>query len=141
MPLVLILVLVNATLVIHAAKTGRFGPWGYVIILLPGFGALGYVLVELLPELMGSPGARKARRQISRSLNPEQQYRRLTDELEVAETIANRAALADDPIYCVRKARAEFGLEQWQQAVETLDDLRRRWPDYQSGEAHLLYAR
>ena len=28
-----------------------------------------------------------------------------------------------------------------QDAVTTLDDLRRRWPDYQSADAHLLYAR
>lgn len=166
MPLALILVLVNATLIIHAAKTRRFWPWAYVILLLPGFGALGYVIVELMPEVMGSPGARKARKRISRSLNPEQEYRRLSDELEIADTIANRAALADeclvlrrfaeakrhyeiilgmplgeDPIYYLRKARAEFGLEAWQQVVDTLDDLRRRWPDYESGEAHLLYAR
>jgi hypothetical protein len=166
MPLAVVLFLVDATLVIHAAKTGRFWPWAYVILLLPGFGALGYVIVELLPEVMGTTGARKARRQLARSFNPEQDYRRLSEQLEVADTIANRQALADeclalgrfdeakhhyevilakplgdDPIYCVRKARAEFGLEAWQQAVATLDDLRRRWPDYQSGEAHLLYAR
>lgn len=166
MPLALVLVLVDAILIIHAAKTGRFWPWAYVILFLPGFGALGYVIVELLPEVMGSPGARHTRKRISRSLNPEQEYRRRADELEVADTIANRAALADeclalgkfaeakhhyeiilgmplgeDPIYFVRKARAEFGLEQWQKAVDTLDDLRGRWPDYESGEAHLLYAR
>jgi hypothetical protein len=28
-----------------------------------------------------------------------------------------------------------------EEAVATLDDLRKRWPDYQSAEAHLLYAR
>ena len=143
MPLALILLLVNAMLIIHAAKTGRFWPWAYVVLLLPGLGALGYVIVELMPEVMGSPGARKARKRISRSLNPEQEYRRLTDELEIADTIANRAALADeclvlrrfaeakrhyeiilgmplgeDPIYCLRKARAEFGLEAWHQVVD-----------------------
>ena len=53
MPLALILLLVNAMLIIHAAKTGRFWPWAYVILLLPGLGALGYVIVELMPEVMG----------------------------------------------------------------------------------------
>jgi hypothetical protein len=166
MPLAVVLFLVDATLVIHAAKSGRFWPWAYVILLLPGFGALGYVIVELVPEWMGSVHGRQTRKRLSRNFNPEKQYRQLADQLEVADTIASRAALADecldlgkfveakrhyehilaqplgdDPIYCVRKARAEFGLEAWQQAVATLDDLRRRWPDYQSGEAHLLYAR
>src|SRR5580704_4876446 len=49
MPFALVLVLVNATLIIHAAKSGRFWPWAYVILLLPGFGAIGYVIVELVP--------------------------------------------------------------------------------------------
>jgi hypothetical protein len=166
MPLALVLVLVDATLVIHAAKSGRFWPWAYVILLLPGFGALGYVIVELVPEWMGSVHGRQTRKRLSRNFNPEKQYRQLADQLEVADTIASRAALADecldlgkfveakrhyehilaqplgdDPIYCVRKARAEFGLDRPQDAVTTLDDLRRRWPDYQSADAHLLYAR
>jgi hypothetical protein len=93
-------------------------------------------------------------------------YRELTDQLQVADTIANRAALAeeclalgkfeealghyehilalpmgDDAIYALGKARAQFGLGNPQQAVATLDDLRERWPDYQSAEGHLLYAR
>ena len=38
-------------------------------------------------------------------------------------------------------ARAEFGLGRSEDTVKTLDELRRRWPDYQSAEGHLLYAR
>src|SRR5262249_11188373 len=70
MPLALILVVINAVLIIHAAKTGRFWPWGYVILFLPGFGALGYILVELLPEWLGSPrgaGRAAANRPFARS--------------------------------------------------------------------------
>jgi hypothetical protein len=166
MPLALVLFLLDATLVIHAAKSGRFWPWAYVILLLPGFGALGYVAVELVPEWMGSAHGHQTRKRLSRTLNPEKQYRQLVDRLEVADTIASRAALADeclelgkfaeakrhyehilaqplgdDPIYCVRKARAEFGLDRPHDTVATLDDLRRRWPDYQSADAHLFYAR
>jgi hypothetical protein len=84
----------------------------------------------------------------------------------VLDTIANRSALAqeclalgtfeeakrhydhvlglplgDDPIFALGKARAEFGLGHPQETVATLDELRARWPDYQSAEAHLLYAR
>ena len=39
------------------------------------------------------------------------------------------------------KARAEFGVGRPQAAVATLDDLRARWPDFQSADGHLLYAR
>lgn len=166
MPLALVLVLLDLTLVIHAAKTGRFNPWGYVILLLPGIGGLAYVGLELLPQWFGSAQGRQARRHISNKLNPEKRYRELLDRLEMADTIANRAAVADecqelgkfeeakthyehilslplgdDPIYAVRKARAQFGCGRPHDTVATLDELRKRWPDYQSADGHLLYAR
>jgi hypothetical protein len=166
MPFGIVLLLINVGLIVHAAKSGRFWPWGYVILFIPGFGALAYVLVELLPEWFGSAQGVKARRRVVTTLDPEKRYRALADQLEVTDTIANRGALAeeclslgkfaeaeshyehilalpmgDDAIYAFGKARAQFGLGRPQDAVATLDDLRKRWPDYQSAEAHLLYAR
>jgi hypothetical protein len=166
MPLGIILLLINVGLIVHAAKTGRFWPWGYVILFIPGFGALAYVVVELLPEWFGSAHGQKARRRVVSTLDPEKRYRALSDQLEIADTIAGRAGLAeeclalgkfaeaerhyarilalplgDDAIYAFGKARAQFGLGHPQDAVVTLDGLRDRWPDYQSAEAHLLYAR
>jgi hypothetical protein len=166
MPFGIVLLLINVGLIVHAAKTGRFWPWGFVILFIPGFGALAYVLVELLPEWFGSAQGQHARRRVVSTLDPGKRYRMLTDQLEVADTIATRGALAeeclalgkfaeaeghyehilalpmgDDAIYAFGKARAQFGLGRPQDAVATLDDLRKRWPDYQSAEAHLLYAR
>jgi hypothetical protein len=166
MPFGIILLLVNVSLIVHAAKTGRFWPWGFVILFIPGFGALAYLLVELVPEWFGSVHGQQARRHLVSTLDPQKRYRLLGEQLEVADTIANRAALADecqtlgkyaealnhyervlalpmgdDAIYALGKARAQFGLGRAQDAVATLDDLRRRWPDYQSPDAHLLYAR
>jgi hypothetical protein len=162
----LIILLIQVVLIVHAAKTGRFWPWGYVILFLPGFGALAYVLVELLPEWFGSVQGQHARKRVVSTLDPGKRYRLLTDQLEVTDTIANRSALAeeclalgkfdealrhyervlslplgDDAVYALGKARAQFGLGHPQETVATLDDLRARWPDYQSAEGHLLYAR
>ena len=39
------------------------------------------------------------------------------------------------------RARAEFGLGRFPDAVSTLEELKRRWPDYNSSDGHLLYAR
>ena len=166
MPLALLLVLVDVVLVVHAAKTGRFSPWGYVIIMLPGIGAVAYVVVELIPEWLSGVQGQKARAHVSRTLDPTRRYRELADALALTDTIANRAALAteclaverfaeakehfehilalplgDDPHYELGLARAEFGLDRPQQALATLDRLRDRWPDFQSADGHLLYAR
>jgi len=118
---------------VHAAKTGRFWPWGYVVIFLPGFGALAYVLIELLPEWFGSVQGQKTRSRVVSTLDPGKRYRALADQLEVADTIATRADLAeeclalgkfdealghyehnlslpmgDDAVYAYGKARAQF---------------------------------
>jgi hypothetical protein len=166
MPLALILGAIDILLVVHAAKTGRFSPWAYVILMIPVFGALAYVLVELAPEWFGSHQGQKARKRLVSTIDPGRRYRALTDELAITDTIANRDALAaeclelgkfeeakhhydeilarplgDEPIFCLGRARAEFGLGQSVETIATLDELRRRWPDYQSADGHLLYAR
>jgi hypothetical protein len=166
MPIALILGVLDIVLVVHAARSGRFYPWAYVILMIPGLGALAYVLVELGPEWFGSYQGQKARKSIVRAVNPEGRYRALTDELAITDTVANRAALAaeclalgkfdeakhhyddilarplgEEPIYMLGRARAEFGAGRSSDAVATLDELRGRWPDYQSADGHLLYAR
>jgi hypothetical protein len=161
-----ILLLIDVACIVHAAKTGRFWPWGYVVLFLPGFGAAAYVLIELVPEWFGSVHGQKARARVVSTLDPGRRYRLLADQLEVTDTIANRSALADecltlgrfdealqhyqhilslpmgdDPIYVLGRARAQFGLGRWDDVIVSLDNLRSRWPDYQSAEGHLLYAR
>jgi hypothetical protein len=166
MPLVLVLVLLDVTLVIHAAKTGRASPWAYIILMVPGIGAIAYVVAVLVPDWFGSVQGLETQRAIANKLNPEKRYRALCDAVEIADTIANRVALAeeclelekyeeakrhfavvlsrpmgDEPVYMLGKARAEFGLGRPDETIATLEALRERWPDYQSGEGHLLYAR
>jgi hypothetical protein len=167
MPLLgLVLLTIDITLVVHAAKTGRFSPWAYIILMIPVAGAIAYVVVELVPEWLGSYKGQQARQRVGRALNPEKVYRALKDQVEIADTIANRQALAEeclelgrfeeaevqydailaqplgeDPSFALGRARAQFGQGRFRDAKATLDDLRQRWPDYQSADGHLLYAR
>jgi hypothetical protein len=166
MPLALILGVLDVVLVIHAAKTGRFSPWAYIILMIPLFGSLAYVGVELVPEWLGSYQGQKAKKNFVRTLDPQRRYRALTDELAITDTIANREGLAaecvalgkfdeaihhyneiiarpmgEEAVFYLGLARAEFGGGHPADTVVTLDELRRRWPDYQSADGHLLYAR
>jgi hypothetical protein len=166
MPFALVIVLLDITLIYHASRTGRLQPWAFIILVAPGIGALAYIVVELVPEMLSGPGAQQARRRVANKLDPEKQYRELSDRLAAADTIANRAALAaeclkiarfgeaerhydhilklpmgSEPLYALGKAKAQFGGNLPAEAVATLDDLQTRWPDFQSAEGHLLYAR
>jgi hypothetical protein len=140
-------------------------PWFYIILFLPGIGALAYIAVELVPQWFGSSRGQRARQQLSTTLNPTGRYRELRDELAVVDTISNRAALAeeclrlgkfdealeqydaiiakplgDEPSFMLGRARAQFGLGQAAEAVATLDTLKSTWPDYQAPEYRLLWA-
>ena len=88
MPLVALLFVINVVFIVHAAKTGRFMPWGYLILLLPGVGLIAYILVELVPEWMGSRQGQQARQRVVNTLDPDKQYRKLMDELEITDSIA-----------------------------------------------------
>jgi hypothetical protein len=167
MPLLSILLLaVNAFCIVHAARSGRFWPWAYVVLFLPGIGAVAYFFLELVPEWQGTPSGRRATAQIGRTIAPEKRYRQLKEDLETADTIANRKALAeecgtlgrhdeaiglwesilplplgDDPKIHENLARALFVAGHSAEALKRLEILKDKWPDYHSGDGHLLYAR
>lgn len=166
MPFAIMLFAIDVVCVIHAAKTGRFSPWAYVILFLPGIGAAAYLVVEIFPAWLGSYGGQRRRRQVMRTIDPDRTYRALSHELEIADTIANRDALAkeclaqrkydealthydvitagrlgDEPKYLMGKAQSLMGLEKPAEALRVLDELKARWPDYQSQEGHLTYAK
>jgi len=166
MPVALVVLLLDLTLIYHASRTGRLRPWAFIILLVPMMGAIAYIVVELIPEWFSNPGARQARQRVALRLDPEKHYRELSDRLVVTDTIANRAALAEecvkvgrfgeaeqhydhilalpmghDPIYALEKAQAEFSAKRPADALATLDDLQKQWPDFDSADAHLLYAR
>jgi hypothetical protein len=166
MPVALVVLLLDITLIYHASRTGRLQPWAFIILMVPFLGAMAYIVVELVPEWFSSPGARQARQRVANRLDPDKRYRELSDRLADSDTIANRANLAaeclnvarfdeavrhyehiltlplgDVPQYALAKAQAQFSAKRPSEAMATLDDLQKRWPNFDSAEGHLLYAR
>ena len=166
LPIGLIVTVIDIALIVHAAKTGRFMPWGFIILFLPGIGALAYVVVEIVPQWLGSAGVRRAGQNLAAALDPERRYREAKEQLAIVDTIANRAALAeaalslgkfdearalyaaivvqplgDEPSFMLGRARAEFGLGEAATALATLAELKTHWPQYQAPDADLLYGR
>ena len=167
MPVALVVLLLDITLIYHASKTGRLQPWAFIILMIPLVGALAYIVVELVPEWFGSPGAQQARKRIAGKLDPEKLYRELSDRLAGSDTIANRAGTCSrvPEDRAIRRSRAALrshpdtadgwrtGLRAGQGAgrnsVAIVRRTRsRRWTICKSAgrilnrpKAHLLYAR
>lgn len=150
----------------HAVFKRQPALWYFVIVALPFVGATMYLLTELLPSARSSPTARRMKAGVSEAIDPDREVRAARQALEKLDTAENRKRLgdalvarksyseardiyesaltgahADDPHMLMGLSRALFGLEDYSGVRDTLDRLRAAWPDYQSPDGHMLYAR
>ena len=167
MPVLALLEIVAQILcAVHVWRTGRSLYWLYIILLVPGLGMAGYFCFEILPELMGTRTARRAVKGVGKALDPGRRVREAERRLAITANAANKAELAEayleagrdqeavalfkdtlagvhatDPALMFGLARAYFAAGAFADTVATLDALREANPEYQSPEAHLVYAR
>lgn len=157
---------IQAGLIIHVIKTGRNTIWIWVLALLSLPGAIAYVAVELIPELLRSRTAQRTARGFKKAMNPEADLRRYENEARLTGNVASRQRFAEelvrhgrydeaivqyrsaltglyehDPNIMLGLAKAQFGKGDATAARATLDELIRVNPDFRSPEGHLLYAR
>lgn len=166
MPLYLMIGAAQIFFIVHAARTGRPYYWMTIILFIPFLGMVAYIVFELLPNAHQSPTGQKAMRNAQKLVNPEGDYRKLTLQLENTPTVANKRALADecvrlgkleeaehlyrdgmtgihatDPALMLGIARVRFAQGDAAGTLEALDELRAANPGFQSGDAHMIYAR
>lgn len=159
-------ILVQILLVIHIMKTGRNNYWIYLVIFAPLIGSVAYLILELLPEFFATRTGRKLSQNLDNAINPHRDLKKAALNLEIADTVENARRLAqqcldsgrfadardlfrkslnglyhDDPNLMLGLAQSEFGLGEFQQVKNTLDELKQKNPDYRHADAHLLYAR
>ena len=162
----LLIPLLQLTCIIHALRSGRDRTWIYILALLPGVGALAYLVVEILPGLLHSRTGRGLQQRAIRSLDPSRDVRRRREALEEADTVDNHRLLAealaaagefteavevyrriltgihtDDPGMLLGMAEAAFAAAQFDEALRTVLRLGETSPRYQPVAAQLLYAR
>lgn len=167
MPLLAILLLViQIAFAVHAVRTGKDFIWLWLILLVPGIGCAVYFFTQILPGLGNSRTLKRATNGLLKAIDPQREFKRRKDLLEIADTVENRVALADeciearmfpqaiellqgslkgmhkdDPAILVRLARAQFENAEPAKAIATLDALIAAHPNHQSPDDHLLYAR
>jgi hypothetical protein len=151
---------------VHVVRTGRPFWWLWIILILPGLGCLVYFVAEMLPDLQRSSTARRAGTNLVSIVDPGRSLRRLEEEVEVADTVSNRRALArgylragrhdeaielyrsclkgvfeDDVALSLELAYALFLSGAYEEAKARLEQLGRRELGIRGPERDLLYAR
>jgi len=163
--LYLLIPLLQIICVVHVVRTGRPFMWIYILLFLPGLGVAAYVIVEILPGWFGSRTARNLGSSAVSALDPKRELRYRRQALDEADTVDNRRLLAeslvaagepgealelyrgiltgihaDDPGMLLGKAKAAYGVGQYDLALETVLQLGETNPRYQPVEAQLLHA-
>lgn len=157
---------IQVGLIVHVIKTGRNMIWILALGLLPLVGSIAYVVVEILPQLLGGKTARRAKSGVQRMLDPDRDLRRASAEVEISGNVDARRRLAEellersqfdaaidvyqgglkgifehDPTLLLGLARAHFGKQDYAAARATLERLMEHNPEFKSVDAQLLYAR
>jgi hypothetical protein len=88
-------ILVQIGCVVHLFRNHRNSLWLWAIILLPIAGSAAYIVVEVLPGLFRRREVRSVKAAAVRRLDPDRELRAARAALDVADTAANRTALAD----------------------------------------------
>ncbi|MBL0059732.1 MAG: hypothetical protein IPP35_11665 [Elusimicrobia bacterium] len=79
---------------VHAFRNGRESYWLWIILLFPGAGTLIYFFSEILPDIRRGSLWDLWEETLS-SWIPGRQLKRLREQLEMTDTVANRQALAE----------------------------------------------
>ena len=101
----------------HIWKTGRPYWWMFVVIGFPVFGAVGYLLFEVLP----SAGAHHHVKRVIKHFDPGADFRARLAEVERCGSIANKLALADE---CINIAQFDDAIRIYRGVLQShADDL------------------
>lgn len=150
---------------VHALKNGRNTYWLFILFSFPLFGSIVYFFVEYLPSSKMERGVKQASSKAIKLLDPSKDLRNAQQAFDLTPTIQNRMQLAaaldaagmhkeaaeqfdlclegpfaKDPEVRFGAARAKFHVEESQQAIELLEQLRLSNAEFRPEQLSLLLA-
>lgn len=162
----LVSIVLQVACAIHVVRSGRPLYWLLILFIGSYLAVIVYLLVAVIPDLRNDPRSRQAASRMLHSVDPERRRRTIQQRLEIADTVDNRRALAEesmrmgdyanaaelyrsvlkgmyatDPAFLLGLAQAQANTNDYAGARATLDTLFSANPDYRSPDAELLRAR
>ena len=149
MPILILSLLIQVTLIIHVIRTGRPTFWIFLILFAPGIGSLIYIILEILPNTGIIQSMRKAEQKVIKAVDPTRELRAAQEAFDLTPTVGNRLRLAqasldmgdfsnaeilyrgclegqfvDDSAALLGHARALVELGRHQEALDRINQLR-----------------
>ncbi len=107
--------LIDALCVGHIFRTGRSLLWMLPIIVFPLLGAIGYFFLAILPDMLGSSGARRFADNMLSAADPGRGYREKKRAVERVGSADSKRALAEE---CLRMGRFADAVELYESAMD-----------------------
>jgi hypothetical protein len=95
MPILIMSLIIQVTLIIHVIRTGRPNWWIFFLLFAPGIGSGVYILLEILPSTGLFPALRKAEQKVIKAMDPTRELRAAQEAFDLSQTVGNRLRLAD----------------------------------------------
>ena len=164
--LLLISVALQIACAVHVVRSGRPMYWLWIIFVGSYLAVIVYLIVAVIPDLRNDPRGRQAASAVLNTIDPERRKRAIQARLEIADTVDNRRALAEesmrlgdyanaaelyrsvlqgvyasDAAFLLGLAQAQAGMEDFAAARTTLETLFTQHPSFRHNDAELLRAR
>ena len=81
--------------IVHVIRNNGRTFWIFPLLIAPVVSAIAYFIVEILPTLQHNRHVRAAKHQVVEKLDPERELRAAREQLDIADTMANRIRVAD----------------------------------------------
>jgi hypothetical protein len=99
--------LFSIALCVHAVRSGQASYWLLIILLLQPLGGIVYFIVNVAPEWLGGPTARRVGQEARARLDPDREYREARAAVDDAPTVRNQMRLAEAAADMGRHEEAE----------------------------------
>jgi hypothetical protein len=164
--LVLVSIALQIACAVHVVRSGRQLYWIWILFIGSYLAVIVYLLVAVLPDLRNDPRSRVAANRVRDTIDPERRRRAIQQRLEIADTVDNRRALAEESMrlgdyanaaelyrsvlkgmyatdagFLLGLAQAQANGNDFDGARLTLDTLFSSNPGFRSADAELLRAR
>ena len=150
---------------VHALKTGRQMYWLIILFSFPLFGSLVYFFAEYLPSSKMERGVKQVSQKAMQLLDPSRELREARQAFDLTPTVQNRMRLAaaldgageyneaveqfdaclngpfaNDPEVCFGAAKAKLHVNQPQQSIQLLQDIRTKQKEFRPAQLSILLA-
>lgn len=109
------ILLIDLAFAWHVIRTGRSPIWIAVIGLLGPLGWIAYFAFAVLPDMLGSSGARRLADNVVNVADPGRNYRQKLRDVELVGSVDSKRQLAEE---CVRLGRFDDAIELYESAME-----------------------